>query len=235
MAVFNITTIADFTIVANTIDMLCTNYFKVTPFSGSPKKSVLSRRGLPSSSGSKRDLGDNNLSQQYLDDEGNFSPPPWSTAMFHHALFPYFSTCFIISTGASPVRPHCTTDHHGLVWVISTLPKWYYIDDGDNNFFWHVNHSSRLPCESSNWISSCVSTSQAMFSAINWRCALFFFVMVMKMPLQFYSYGNADFVDGMNQEVFTKSPRVCQRIFVCVIFFVSFKSLVFVFLWTALC
>ena len=175
MAVFNITTIADFTIVANTIDMLCTNYFKVTPFSGSPKKSVLSRRGLPSSSGSKRDLGDNNLSQQYLDDEGNFSPPPWSTAMFHHALFPYFSTCFIISTGASPVRPHCTTDHHGLVWVISTLPKWYYIDDGDNNFFWHVNHSSRLPCESSNWISSCVSTSQAMFSAINWHCALLFF------------------------------------------------------------
>ena len=49
---FNITTIADFTnIVANTIEMLCTNYFKVTPFSGSPKKSVLSRRGLPSSSG----------------------------------------------------------------------------------------------------------------------------------------------------------------------------------------
>ena len=175
MAVLNIITIADFTnIVANTINMLCTNYFKVTPFSGSPKKSVLSRRGLPSSSGSKRDLGDNNLSQQYLDDEGNFSPPPWSTAMFHHALFPYFSTCFIISTGASPVRPHCTTDHHGLVWVISTLPKWYYIDDGDNNFFWYVNHSSRLPCESSNWISSCVSTSQAMFFAINWHCSLFF-------------------------------------------------------------
>ena len=47
------------------------------------------------------------------------------------------------------------------------------------------------------------------------RC---FFMMMIKMPLQFYSYGNADFVDGMNQEVFTKSPRVCQRIFVCVIF-----------------
>ena len=64
------------------------------------------------------------------------------------------------------------------------------------------------------------------------RC---FFMMMIKMPLQFYSYGNADFVDGMNQEVFTKSPRVCQRIFVCVIFFVSFKSLVFVFHWNALC
>ena len=52
MAVFNITTITDFaTIVAITIDMLCTNCFKVTPFSGSQKKSVLSRRGLPSSSG----------------------------------------------------------------------------------------------------------------------------------------------------------------------------------------
>jgi hypothetical protein len=52
MAVFNITTIADFTTtVANTIDMLCTNYFKVAPFSGSPKRSVLSRRGLPSSFG----------------------------------------------------------------------------------------------------------------------------------------------------------------------------------------
>ena len=65
MAVFNITTITDFaTIVAITIDMLCTNCFKVTPFSGSPKKSVLSRRGLPSSSGFfKRGLGDNNLSQ----------------------------------------------------------------------------------------------------------------------------------------------------------------------------
>ena len=64
------------------------------------------------------------------------------------------------------------------------------------------------------------------------RC---FFMMMIKMPLQFYSYGNADFVDGMNQEVFTKSSRVCQRIFVCVIFFVSFKSLVFVFHWNALC
>ena len=132
------------------------------------------------------------------------------------------------------VRPHCTTDHHGLE-VVSTLPRWYYLDDGDHIFFWNFSLSSRLPCESSKWTSSFVSTSQAMFSAINWRCALFFFVMVMKMPLQFYSYGNADFVDGMNQEVFTKSPRVCQRIFVCVIFFVSFKSLVFVFHWNALC
>ena len=41
---------------------------------------------------------------------------------------------------------------------------------------------------------------------------------MMKMPLQVNSYGSADFVDDMNQEVFTKSPRVYQRIFVCVIF-----------------
>ena len=116
--------------------MLCTNYFKVTPFSGSPKKSVLSRRGLPSSSGSKRDLGDNNLSQQYLDDEGNFSPPPWSTAMFHHALFPYFSTCFIISTGASPVRPHCTTDHHGqaMFFAINWHCSLFFHDDDKDAF-----------------------------------------------------------------------------------------------------
>ena len=134
---------------------------------------------------------------------------------------------------APSVRPHCTTDHHGLE-VFSTLPRWYYLDDGDNNFFWHVNHSSRLPCASSNFFYLVSPLVRQCFlqSTDIVRC---FFMMMIKMPLQFYSYGNADFVDGMNQEVFTKSPRVCQRIFVCVIFFVSFKSLVFVFHWNALC
>ena len=134
------------------------------------------------------------------------------------------------------VRPHCTTDHHGLE-VVSTLPRWYYLDDGDHIFFWNFSLSSRLPCESSKWTSSFVSTSQAMFSAINWRCALFFFlVMVMKMPLQFYSYGSADFVDDMNQEVFTRVQE-CVSVDLFVLFFlVSFKSLVFVFhCWNALC
>ena len=125
---------------------------------------------------------------------------------------------------APPVRPHCTTDHHGLE-VVSTLPKWYDIDDGDNNFFWHVNHSSRLPCASSNWISSCVSTSQAMFFAINWCCALFFhdddkdaFAI-----LQLWQRWLRRWYESKS---FYHSPRVCQCIFVHMrYFFVSFESL----------
>ena len=120
-------------------------------------------------------------------------------------------------------RPHCTTDYHGLE-VVSTLPRWYYLDDGDNYFFWHVNHSSRVPCAivhrptGSHLVSPLVRQCFLQSTDIV-RC---FFMMMIKMPLQFYSYGNADFVDGMNQEVFTKSPRVCQRIFVCVIFSLEF-------------
>ena len=134
------------------------------------------------------------------------------------------------------VRPHCTTDHHGLE-VVSTLPRWYYLDDGDHIFFWHFSLSSRLPCESSKWTSSFVSTSQAMFSAINCCCALFFFlVIMMKMPLHVNSYGSADFLDDMNQEVFTRVQE-CVSVDLFVLFFlVSFKSLVFVFhCWNALC
>ena len=65
------------------------------------------------------------------------------------------------------------------------------------------------------------------------RC--FFFVM-MKMPLQFYSYDSADFVDDMNQDVFTRVQE-CVSVDLFVLFFlVSFKSLVFVFhCWNALC
>ena len=122
-------------------------------------------------------------------------------------------------------RPHCTTDYHGLE-VVSTLPRWYYLDDGDHIFFWNFSLSSRLPCESSKWTSSFVSTSQAMFSAINWRCALFFFlVIMMKMPLQVNSYGSADFLDDMNQEVFTRVQE-CVSVYLFVLFFLgSFKSL----------
>ena len=54
---------------------------------------------------------------------------------------------------------------------------------------------------------------------------------MIKMPLQFYSYA---FVDGMNQEVFT-SVQECVSVYLFVLFLVSFKSLVFVFHWNALC
>ena len=63
------------------------------------------------------------------------------------------------------------------------------------------------------------------------RC---FFMTMIKMPLQFYSYGSADFVDGMNQEVFTRVQE-CVSVYLFVLFLVSFKSLVFVFHWNALC
>ena len=54
------------------------------------------------------------------------------------------------------------------------------------------------------------------------RC--FFFVM-MKMPLQFYSYDSADFVDDMNQDVFTRVQE-CVSVYLFVLFFLgSFKSL----------
>ena len=59
------------------------------------------------------------------------------------------------------------------------------------------------------------------------RC---FFMTMIKMPLQFYSYGSADFVDGMNQEVFTRVQE-CVSVYLFVLFLVSFKSLVFVFHW----
>ena len=148
----------------------------------------------------------------------------------------FITHCFHRRRRAPSVSPLCSTGHHGLE-VVSTLPRWYYLDDGDNDFFCHVNHSSRVPCAivhrptGSHLVSPLVRQCFLRSTDVV-RC---FFMMMIKMPLQFYSYGNADFVDGMNQEVFTKSPRVCQRIFVCVIFFVSFKSLVFVFHWNALC
>ena len=54
------------------------------------------------------------------------------------------------------------------------------------------------------------------------RC---FFMRMIKMPLQFYSYGSADFVDGMNQEVFTRVQE-CVSVYLFVLFFLgSFKSL----------
>ena len=57
-----------------------------------------------------------------------------------------------------------------------------------------------------------------MFSAIYERCALFFFAM-MKTPLQFYSYDSADFVDDMNQDVFTGVQEcVSVYLYICVIF-----------------
>ena len=134
------------------------------------------------------------------------------------------------------VRPHCTTDHHGLE-VVSTLPRWYYLDDGDNNFFWHVNHSSRLPCASSNFFYLVSPLVRQCFlqSTDVVRC-FFFLVIMMKMPLQVNSYVSADFLDDMNQEVFTRVQE-CVSVDLFVLFFlVSFKSLVFVFqCWNALC
>ena len=105
------------------------------------------------------------------------------------------------------VRPHCTTDHHGLE-VVSTLPRWYYLDDGDHIFFWHFSLSSRLPCESSNWTSSFVSTSQAMFSAIYWRCALFFSWLWWRCLCNF------TIMAVLTSWSFYQSPRVCQFIIV---------------------
>ena len=58
---------------------------------------------------------------------------------------------------------------------------------------------------------------------------------MMKMPLQVNIYGSADFLDDMNQEVFTRVQE-CVSVDLFVLFFlVSFKSLVFVFHWNALC
>ena len=64
----------------------------------------------------------------------------------------------------------------------------------------------------------------------------FFLVIMMKMPLQVNSYGSADFLDDMNQEVFTRVQE-CVSVDLFVLFFlVKFKSLVFVFhCWNALC
>ena len=115
---------------------------------------------------------------------------------------------------APPVRPHCTTDHHRLE-VVTTLPKWYNIDDGDNNFFWHVNHSSRLPCASSNWIPSCVSTRQAMFFAIYWRCALFFSWLWWRCLCNFTIRA------VLTSWSFYQSPRVYQFIFVHMCYFLN--------------
>ena len=67
------------------------------------------------------------------------------------------------------------------------------------------------------------------------RC-FFFLVIMMKVPLQVNSYGSADFLDDMNQEVFTRVQE-CVSVDLFVLFFlVKFKSLVFVFhCWNALC
>ena len=46
---------------------------------------------------------------------------------------------------------------------------------------------------------------------------------MMKMPLQVNSYGSADFLDDMNQEVFTRVQE-CVSVDLFVLFFlVSFK------------
>ena len=47
------------------------------------------------------------------------------------------------------------------------------------------------------------------------RC---FLVIMMKMPLQVNSYGSADFLDDMNQEVFTRVQE-CVSVDLFVLFF----------------
>ena len=137
---------------------------------------------------------------------------------------------------APSVRPHCTTDHHGLE-VFSTLPRWYYLDDGDNNFFWHVNHSSRLPCASSNFFYLVSPLVRQCFlqSTDIVRCCFFredddedaFAILHLWQCWLRRWYESRSFY---------QSPRVCQWIYLLVLFLlVSFKSLVFAFDWNALC
>ena len=46
---------------------------------------------------------------------------------------------------------------------------------------------------------------------------------MMKMPLQVNSYGSADFVDDMNQEVFTRVQE-CVSVYICLCHFFSWVS-----------
>ena len=118
------------------------------------------------------------------------------------------------------VLPHCTTDHHGLE-VVSTLPRWYYLDDGDNYFFWHVNHSSRVPCAIvhrpsglhlvSPLARQCFLQStdvvRCFFSWWWWRCLCNFTVMAVLTSSMIWI-----------KKFLPESKSVSVYIFVCVIF-----------------